>query len=59
MEYLAVDRGVAAAIQNQAFSALLFLYREVLEIKLEGLDVKSAKKGWGLPVVLSMLRVRL
>ena len=27
---LAVDQKVAASTQNQAFSALLFLYREVL-----------------------------
>ena len=35
---LAVDRHVAASTQNQAFGALLFLYREVLEQNLPWLD---------------------
>ena len=30
LTYLAVNRKVSASTQNQAFSALLFLYREVL-----------------------------
>ena len=39
---LAVDSHVAASTQNQALSALLFLYREVLEVDLPWLD------GYGL-----------
>src|SRR4051812_1260139 len=35
LSYLAVDARVAASTQNQAFSALLFLYQRVLERKLE------------------------
>jgi integrase len=35
---LAVDRDVAAATQNLALSAILFLYREVLEMPLPWLD---------------------
>ena len=31
LTHLAVNRNVAASTQNQAFSALLFLYREVLQ----------------------------
>ena len=38
LSYLAVTRRVAAPTQNQALSALLFLYRTVLERPLEGLD---------------------
>lgn len=57
LENLAVKRGVAAATQNQAFSALLFLYRDVLEFELKGLDVRRAKKGHKLPVVLSKQEV--
>ena len=38
LSHLAVDRNVAASTQNQAKSALLFLYREVLQIKLPWLD---------------------
>ena len=30
LNYLAVEKGVAASTQNQALSALVFLYREVL-----------------------------
>ena len=37
LTYLAVDQNVAASTQNQALSALLFLYRYVLEKELQGL----------------------
>ena len=51
---LAVDRNVAAATQNQAQSALLFLYREVLATELPWLDgVVRAKASRHLPVVLT------
>ncbi len=51
---LAVGRNVAAATQNQAQSALLFLYREVLGTKLPWLDgIARAKAPRRLPVVLS------
>ncbi|WP_239649877.1 phage integrase N-terminal SAM-like domain-containing protein [Methylocucumis oryzae] len=35
---MAVNRHVSSATQNQALSALLFLYREVLGIELPWLD---------------------
>jgi hypothetical protein len=35
---LALDRNVAASTQNQAFNAILFLYREVLNIELDEID---------------------
>ena len=38
LTHLAVEGRVAAATQNQALSALLFLYREVLNIDLPWLD---------------------
>ncbi|MCC6867297.1 MAG: integron integrase [Burkholderiales bacterium] len=51
---LAVDRRVAASTQNQAKSALLFLYREVLGVELPWLDgVQKAKTPSRLPVVLT------
>jgi integrase len=51
---LAVDRKVSASTQNQAFNALLFLYREVLALEMPQLDtVQRAKKSKRLPVVLS------
>jgi integron integrase len=51
---LAVARNVAAATQNQALAALLFLYREVLGEELPWLDdVTRAKKPARLPTVLT------
>lgn len=51
---LAVAGGVSASTQNQALSALLFLYREVLEVTLPWLDeVVRAKQPSRLPVVLT------
>lgn len=51
---LAVEGNVASGTQNQALSALLFLYREVLEIQLPWMDnVVRAKRPRRLPVVLS------
>ncbi|NJD69411.1 MAG: hypothetical protein FIA90_12335 [candidate division NC10 bacterium] len=51
---LAVDCQVSASTQNQAMSALLFLYREVLQHPLPWLDnIIPAKRPLHLPVVLS------
>lgn len=51
---LAVHGKVAASTQNQALSALLFLYRQVLEVELPWLDgIERAKKPQRLPVVLT------
>lgn len=56
---LAVERNVAAATQNQAFAALLFLYRDVLQKPLGDLDaVVRAKMPKRLPEVLSKDEVR-
>ena len=38
LSYLATERDVSASTQNQALSAVLFLYKEVLEIQLPWLD---------------------
>ena len=43
LQYLAVERDVAASKQNQALSALLFLYREVLNQPLNWVDVPWAR----------------
>ena len=54
LTHLAVVRGVAPGTQNQALQALLFLYRQVLEIELPWLDqVVRAKPQRRMPVVLS------
>ena len=59
LTHLAVAGKVAAATQNQAKSALLFLYREVLEIALPWLDnVTQAKAPKRLPVVLTVKEVQ-
>ena len=56
---LAVHENVAASTQNQALSALLFLYREVLGVELPWLDdVIRAKRPQHLPVVLTREEVR-
>ena len=53
LTHLAVNRGVAAGSQNQALDALVFLYREVLKVELEGIDAKRAKRSRRLPLVLT------
>ena len=56
---LAVDGQVAASTQNQALSALLFLYKDVLEVELPWLDgIVRAKRPERLPVVLTREEVR-
>jgi integron integrase len=56
---LAVQSQVAASTQNQALSALLFLYREVLGVELPWLDeIVRAKRPLYLPVVLTRDEVR-
>jgi integron integrase len=56
---LAVDGDVSSATQNQALSAILFLYREVLEDPLPWLnDVVRARRSQHLPVVLTPAEVR-
>ena len=60
LTHLAVRGKVSAATQNQAFNALLFLYREVLGISMEGQNIAAirAKKKINIPVVLSKDEVR-
>ncbi len=54
LTYLAVERNVAASTQNQALSALLFLYQNVLKKDLDRpVDAVRAKKPKRLPTVLT------
>ncbi len=56
---LAVEGHVAASTQNQALSAILFLYRDVLGMKLAWMDdVVRAKRPRRVPTVLSQTEVR-
>lgn len=59
LNHLATERHVAAATQNQALSALLFLYKEILAVELPWLDaIVRAKRPTRLPTVLTQDEVR-
>jgi len=53
LTHLAVQAHVSASTQNQALNALLFLYKQVLEIDLGRLDAVRARRPKRLPVVLA------
>jgi len=54
LSYLAIQRKVAASTQNQAFNAVLFLYREVLNKELkQSIQAVRAKRPQRIPTVLS------
>jgi integron integrase len=55
---LAVNGHVAASTQNQAFNALLFLYREVLHQELANIQAVRADRPLRVPVVLTTDEVR-
>ncbi|MBS0579298.1 MAG: integron integrase [Proteobacteria bacterium] len=59
LTHLAVERNVSASTQNQALQALLFVYRQVLDMKLPWLDnVTRATRPKRLPIVLTREEVR-
>ena len=55
---LAVNGGVAASTQNQAFNALVFLYREVLHQPLANVQAVRADRPVRVPVVLTKEETR-
>ena len=56
---LATQGRVTASTQNQALSAILFLYRQVLGIELPWMEgIKRAKRPSRLPVVMTPTEVR-
>jgi integron integrase len=59
LEHLAVRRNVAASTQTQALSALIFLYRDVLDQPLELGNFRRAKRPRHVPVVLTRDEARL
>jgi len=59
LTHLAVEKKVAASTQNQALSALLFLYRHVLYQELGPINALRAKPSKHLPTVLSKNEVTL
>jgi integron integrase len=58
LSHLAVKGKVAASTQNQAKSAILFLYKDVMQMELPWMkDIVSAKRPVRLPVVLTQAEV--
>jgi site-specific recombinase XerD len=54
LTHLAVEENVAASTQNQALSAILFLYKEVLKQDLDlQVDAVRAKRSRYVPTVLT------
>ena len=58
LTYLAVKANVAASTQNQAFNALIFLYKKVLMQPLEGVDAVRSRREPRIPVVLTREEVK-
>lgn len=58
LTHLAVKERVSASTQNNAFSALMFLYKRVLKIELQGVSALRAKQHINIPVVLSRNEVK-
>ena len=59
VNHLAVDRKAAASTQSQALNAILFLYRDVLEMEVGHLDgLRRIQRPSKLPVVLTVEEVR-
>ncbi len=59
LTYLALQKHVSASTQNQALSAILFLYREVLKVDGLHLDLAvRARRPERLPVVLTRQEIR-
>jgi integron integrase len=59
MTYLAVERNVSISTQNQAFNAILFLFRYVLDKKIDDIsDTVRAKRKIRLPVVLTKSEIK-
>ncbi|MGR3174257.1 MAG: integron integrase [Candidatus Scalindua sp.] len=59
LSYLAIKKNVSSSTQNQAFNALLFLYRHILSIEVNDLGkTVRAKRGPKLPVVLTVKEVQ-
>ena len=60
LAHLAVEEHVSASTQTQALSALLFLYRQVLNLPLDDMNIREirARKPKRLPTVLTRSEVQ-
>lgn len=60
LTHQAVERNVTPSTQNQALSAILFLYKKVLNYELEWLDdVVRAKRPSRVPIVLDRIELKI
>jgi len=61
LTYLAVDKKVSPTTQNQAFSAVLFLYKEVLGVDMSDQNIQAlrAQERKHIPVVLTRDELKL
>ncbi|QSA99431.1 phage integrase N-terminal SAM-like domain-containing protein [Methylomonas sp. EFPC1] len=60
LSYLATERKVASATQNQAMNALVFLYKQVLNMPLpQRIEAIRSKTSRHIPVVLTIDEVKL
>jgi integron integrase len=58
LEYLVIKRKVSSSTQAQALNALVYFYKNILEIKLsEDIQFARSKKPKRLPVVLSQSKI--
>ena len=57
LTWLAVKRNVSPTTQNVAFQSVLFMYRQLLGISIEGVDALRAKRPQRMPTVLSRQEV--
>ena len=57
MTHLAAECNVSASTQNQAFNALLFMYRHVLNIEPKGIKGKRARRDKTVPSVMTQEEV--
>ncbi len=58
LKHLCVDRDVAVSTHNQALNALVFLYREVLNVELKDIEKHRPRRAKRVPVVLTVDEVR-
>ena len=60
LAHLSVEEHVSASTQTQALSALLFLYRQVLNLPLDDMNIREirARKPKRLPTVLTQSEVQ-
>ena len=58
LNYLAIERNVAVSTQNQAFNALVFLYKRVLKSPFENVKAVRSHKEAQTPVVLTHEEVK-